>query len=98
MGKTSERRLLRVWLLLSAITLLTWFLGAENRGGSAETSAVVTYAALAIVAVKVRLIVVEFMEARRVSKNLQLAMDSWLVLLVICLAAIYAFRLEMPAV
>jgi len=89
-----ESRLFRVWLLLSAITLLSWWLGTEHAGPSAA----VTYCALLIVATKVRIIVSEFMEARRASKMLQRAMDAWLLLLVAALAAIYTFKLDMPAV
>ena len=90
-----EARLFRVWLLLSAITLLSWWLGREH---TTSPSAAVTYGALLIVATKVRIIVVEFMEARRASKTLQRAMDAWLFLLVAALAAIYTFKLDMPAV
>lgn len=89
-----ETRLFRVWLLLSTITLLSWWLGTEHTGPSAA----VTYCALLIVATKVRLIVAEFMEARQASRTLQRAMDAWLFLLVAALAAIYTFKLEMPAV
>ena len=98
MGKTSERRLLRVWLLLCAITLVTWFLGSEHRASGGEMSALVTYSALAVAAVKVRVIVVEFMEPRRVSKRLLFMMDAWLLLLAVSLSAIYAFKLDMAAV
>jgi hypothetical protein len=94
MDKLIEARLFRVWLVLSAITLFSWWLGSEHAG----TNAVVTYAALLVVAVKVRIIVVEFMEARRASKKLQLAMDAWLFLLLTALAAIYALKLDMPTV
>lgn len=80
---------MHVWLVLSAITLVTWFLGSEHGGHAA-----ITYAALLMASIKVRLIVVEFMEARRVSKTVQLVMDSWLFLLVAGLLAIYAFKLE----
>jgi hypothetical protein len=89
-----ETRLFRVWLLLSAITLVAWWLGAEHTAPSAA----VTYCALLIVATKVRIIVVEFMEARQASKALQRAMDAWLFLLVAALAAIYTFKLDMPPV
>jgi TRAP-type uncharacterized transport system fused permease subunit len=90
-----EIKLFRVWLLLSGITLLAWWLGSDEHAGR---SAAITYSALLIVAVKVRIIVVEFMEARRSSKKLQLAMDAWLLLLLGALAAIYGLKLDMPPV
>lgn len=98
MDKAVEKRLFGVWLALSAITLLSYWLSARSDGASDEPNARVTYAALLLVAVKVRAIVSEFMEARRASKKLQLAMDGWLLLLVVALAAIYALELDMPAV
>ena len=83
-----------VWAFLSGVTVLSWWLGVEHTG----VSAIVTYSALTIVAVKVRVIVVEFMEARRVSRALQRAMDAWLLVLVAGLMAIYALKLDMPPV
>lgn len=94
MSKAIETHLFRVWLLLSGITLLSYWLGSESSSGNA----IVSYAALLIVAVKVRVIVSEFMEARRASKKLQLAMDAWLFVLLAALTAIYTFKLDMPAV
>lgn len=94
MPSVVEARLFRVWLVLSAITLVSWWLGTEQ----AAPSAAVTYCALLIVAVKVRIIVVEFMEAQHASKKLQLAMDAWLFLLLSALAIIYTLKLDMPAV
>ena len=98
MDQAIEKKLFYVWLALSGITLLSYWLGTEQGGMSGEPNAIVTYVALAIVAVKVRVIVVEFMEARRTSKRLQFALDVWLFLLVASLSAIYALKLQMPAV
>ena len=94
MSKAIEARLFRVWLALSGITLLSYWLGGESAGGST----LVTHLALLFVAIKVRVIVAEFMEARRASTKLQLAMDAWLFVLLAALAAIYTFKLDMPAV
>ena len=98
MSAQTERRLFRVWLMLSAVTLLTWFLGSERGASSATSHAVITYSALLIAAFKVRMIVVEFMEARRASKTMQVVMDTWLLLLVAGLMAIYALELDVPPV
>ncbi|HTU64164.1 MAG TPA: cytochrome C oxidase subunit IV family protein [Polyangiales bacterium] len=94
MSKAIEAHRFRVWLALSGITLVSYWLGSENAGDSA----LITYAALLIVAIKVRVIVAEFMEARRASMKLQLAMDAWLFVLLAALTVIYTFRLDMPAV
>lgn len=98
MEKTLEGRLFQVWLILSAVTLVTWFLGVERRMANVQISAVVTYCALLLAVVKVRVIFVEFMEARRVSKTLLSLLDIWLLLLAAALMAIYALKLEMPPV
>jgi hypothetical protein len=98
MTKAVEARLFRVWLFLSGITLLSWWLGAERAQPGAQLDAAVSYGALLIVAVKVRVIVVEFMEARRASKVLQRAMDAWLFVLLAALVVIYALKLDMPPV
>ena len=94
MSKAIETHLFRVWLVLSAITLLSFWLGSEHGAAGAA----VTYLALLIAAVKVRIIVVEYMEARRSSKTLQRLMDAWLLLLMAALATIYALGLGMPPV
>lgn len=97
MNQQTETRLMRVWLVLSGITLLTWWLGSEHDQTGAHNG-LVTYAALVIVAIKVRVIVSEFMEARHFSALVQRAMDAWLLLLIGGLSAIYALELGMPAV
>jgi hypothetical protein len=94
MSKAIEARLFRVWLALSTITLLSFWLGSEHN----VAAAAVTYGALLIVAIKVRIIVVAFMEARASSKTLQRLMDAWLLLLMAALATIYALGLGMPPV
>lgn len=91
-------QLRNVWLVLCGITLLSWWLGSEHSAPSTQAAALITYGALLITGVKVRLIVVKFMEAHQQSKRLQLAMDAWLLALVVGLAAIYAFKVSMPPV
>lgn len=94
MGHAVEVRLFGVWLALSAITLLSWWLGSEH----GAQSAAITYGALSLVAIKVRVIVLEYMEARRSSKKLQRLMDAWLFVLLATLSVIYALKLGMPPV
>ena len=85
-------------MILCAITLVTWFLGVEHRTADVQVSAVATYCALVLAVVKVRVIFVEFMEARRISKTLLTLLDIWLLLLAAALIAIYALKLDMPPV
>jgi hypothetical protein len=77
-----------VWLALSAFTLLSWWLGARHDHASGP-NALVTCGVIAVAALKVRIIVTEFMEARRAPPLLRRIADAWLALLTLSLLAIY---------
>jgi hypothetical protein len=76
MSLSVRTRILAVWLLLVAATLLSW----ETRGASDRRLA--TSAALLIALMKARLIGLEFMELRRAPLALRLAFELWV--LVVC--------------
>ena len=60
-----KKRLLVVWLALSAITLVyVWMDRSVDQDGTLRASAVVTVSAIVIALVKVRIIFREFMEVR----------------------------------
>ncbi|ADP83967.1 cytochrome C oxidase subunit IV family protein [Pseudofrankia inefficax] len=90
MGTTFNKRLLAVWLVLSAITVI--YLGidhsAEDRGAPAA-STVVTVSAIALALVKVRIIMREFMEVRHAPPLLCRLTDLWVVLMAASLVAMY---------
>ena len=89
MTAPSEKRLLTILLVLSAITLISWWIGAQHGQGELRLNGPVTFAVLMIAAVKVRLIIREFMEARQAPSLLRRIADAWLVLLVGSLLVIY---------
>lgn len=98
MQTPTTKRLLLAWLGLCTITLGAWFLSTEGAPADTSSSDMLTYTGLAIATVKVRIIVVEFMEAWRQSKRLQRVFDVWLLLLMAGLALVYALGLDMPTV
>jgi hypothetical protein len=87
---TFKSRLTWVWGLLCAITLLSWWIGARH-GHAYVPNAAITFGVVAIAAVKVRMIIMEFMGARQAPKLLRRIADGWLALLVASLLGIYAF-------
>jgi hypothetical protein len=73
----------RVWLLLSAVTLVSAALGATD---GFEPSELVTAGVLVIAAVKARFILRDFMDVRAAPAWLRYGTDAWLtVLLAACL-------------
>ena len=65
----------RAWLILLIATGITWYLGEV---GAAGTLAIV--AMLAIAFVKVRLVVLDFMELREAPKMWRVLLEGWLIL------------------
>jgi hypothetical protein len=84
-----RNRLFAVWLFLSGLTVLTWWLGSERGVTSAQTGALLTYGVLLIAFIKTRLVIRNFMEVRSAPLWLQLACDGWLVLLFAMLVLLY---------
>ncbi|MEU1983200.1 cytochrome C oxidase subunit IV family protein [Nocardia sp. NPDC019395] len=70
-----------VWLLLSAITLLSWALAPGHGEAPVSPSTSITVLVVALGAVKGRLIIRYFMEARTAPHWLRIATDAWLVVL-----------------
>ena len=65
MTSTNSRRLLIVWAVLAAMTLVyVWMDHTVDESGTLRASTVVTVAAILIALVKVRIIFREFMEVR----------------------------------
>jgi len=70
-----------VWLTLSAITVVSWWLAPGHSGGGAAASIPITVAAIALGFVKCRMIIRYFMEVRTAPQWLRLGTDAWLVVL-----------------
>jgi hypothetical protein len=86
---TSERRLALVWLALSAITILSWWLGSKHGPDSFVTSLPVTIGVIAIALLKVRFIMRDFMEARHAPADVRRLCDVWLLALTVGLLGTY---------
>lgn len=89
-----ERRLLVVWLALSAITLAQLGLGAQR---ALAPNAAITTAAIVIALVKVRLIVREFMEVRHAPVLLCRLTDLWMVVTGVSLLGAYFVGMAVAA-
>ena len=89
MTTTKARAITYVWIILSAITLVSWFLGPARVAGTAVASVPITVAVLAMAFIKARLIIGYFMEVRTAPAWLRLATDAWLVVLWGAVLAIY---------
>ena len=79
MNAVSEKRLLVVWLALSAITLVSLWMGLLDGPAALTPNAVVASSAILIALVKTRIILREFMEVRHAPVLLCRLTDLWVV-------------------
>lgn len=75
-----EKRLMLVWLVLSAVTIAQLGVGSTGGGVALTPDAAVAAGAIAIALVKVRIILREFMEVRHAPGWLGRLTDLWVVL------------------
>ncbi len=91
-----EKRLLVVWLALSAITLAQLGVGSVGDPGQVTANTAITVSAILVALVKVRIIFREFMEVRHAPVLLCRLTDLWVVLTAVILLGGYfaglAFR------
>ncbi|MFZ0832671.1 MAG: cytochrome C oxidase subunit IV family protein [Mycobacterium sp.] len=87
---TAARTTTYAWLILSAITVLSWWLApAHAHGHAVGRSIPITVAAIALAIIKGRMIIRYFMEVRTAPRWLKLATDGWLVALGAGVLAVY---------
>lgn len=67
-----------VWLVLSALTIASWWLRVIHDHGALSASTAATVGVLAVALIKGRLIIREFMEVRSAPAWLGWATDGWL--------------------
>jgi hypothetical protein len=90
--RTSIRGLTIVWAILSAISVLSWWLARTARdGGHFVASTPVTIAVLAIGLIKARFIMQSFMEVRTAPTWLRRFTDIWLIMFWGAVLAIYLY-------
>ena len=82
MSVTVNMRLLLVWVVLTAMTVVyVWLDHTADQNGTLKASTVVTVSAIVIALVKVRIIFREFMEVRHAPVWLCRLTDGWVVLI-----------------
>jgi Prokaryotic Cytochrome C oxidase subunit IV len=87
----SGRTTAYVWLLLSAITVLSWWLAPGHSGGHAVANVPITVAVVVLGFIKGRMIIRYFMEVRTAPRWLKAATDAWLIVLWAAILAIYLY-------
>jgi Prokaryotic Cytochrome C oxidase subunit IV len=87
---TFNKRLMFVWLVLTAMTLAyIWLDHSADDDGVLKVSTVVTVSAIVIALVKVRIIFREFMEVRHAPAVLRRLTDAWVVIIATALIGTY---------
>lgn len=86
-----EKRMLVVWLALSGITILSWLIGAPHGHEDFALSAAITFSVMIIAAIKVRIIMREFMEIRGASVLLRNLTDAWLLTAFTIMLGVYTY-------
>ena len=85
-----NKRLLVVWLILVAISLVyLWIDHSATHQGLPTASTVVTVVAICFALIKVRIIMREFMEVRGATRILRRLTDYWIVLMAVALLGVY---------
>lgn len=84
-----ERRLIVVWLVLSAITITQLGIGSLDGRDALGPNAAITSGAIVIALIKVRIIIREFMEVRHAPVLLCRLTDLWVVLTGVSLLGCY---------
>lgn len=93
-----NKRLVAVWLILSAITVAyLWIDHSARHDGANRASATVTVSAIALATVKVRIIMRELMEVRNAPRLLCRLTDAWLLMMAAVMIGLYlAGRAQAP--
>jgi caa(3)-type oxidase subunit IV len=86
---TATRAITYAWLVLTSITIVSWWLAPGHSGGVAVPNVAITVAVVALGFIKGRLIIRYFMEVRTAPRWLRLATDTWLAVLWLGILAIY---------
>ena len=89
MNISTQSRLLFFWGVLTAITLIAWWIGAHHADTTLHPEAAVGLSAMAITLIKVRVIIREFMDVRHAPSKLKYITDAWLVIFIICMSIAY---------
>lgn len=97
MGIGIDKRLIVVWLALSAVTITQLAVGSFDGQAALRPNAVITSAAIVIALVKVRIIIREFMEVRHAPALLCRLTDLWVALAGVSLLGCYFVGMALSA-
>ncbi|MGA9674948.1 MAG: cytochrome C oxidase subunit IV family protein [Mycobacterium sp.] len=86
---TDARRITYAWLVLSAVTIVTWILGHAEQGYARDATTAVALVVLAIAFGKVYLIIRHFMEVRSGPRWLRVFAAVWIMTLWGTIVGIY---------
>jgi Prokaryotic Cytochrome C oxidase subunit IV len=87
----SGRTTTYVWLILSAITVVSWWLAPGHPGDHVVASVPITVAVVLLGFVKGRMIIRYFMEVRTAPRWLKVSTDAWLIALWAAILGIYLY-------
>lgn len=90
MTTTAARTTTYAWIILSGITIMSWWLAPPHDHGVPTTPSVpITIAVILLGFIKGRMIIRYFMEVRTAPRWLKLTTDAWLTTLWVAILAIY---------
>ncbi|HET7742377.1 MAG TPA: cytochrome C oxidase subunit IV family protein [Mycobacterium sp.] len=87
----ASRAITYAWVVLSAITVASWWLAPDHSAGVATASAWISITVIALGFIKSRMIIRYFMEVRTAPQWLRLATDGWLATLWLGVLVIYLY-------
>lgn len=97
MATSTNNRLFIVWLVLTAITLLYfWIDHSANSNGALTASIAVTVSAICLALLKVRIIMRQFMEVRDAPPLLRRLTDAWIACMAVALLVTYVAGRTLP--
>jgi hypothetical protein len=79
------------WVLLSVITVVSWWLAPDHATGVATASTSISIAVIVLGFIKSRMIIRYFMEVRTAPTWLKIATDGWLATLWLGVLVIYLY-------
>ncbi len=79
----------RIWLLLAALTALSWWLGLDTPSTAAVAPRWLAAGLLILAFFKVRLVILYFMEIRSAPRPIRLVFEAWVIGVCASLIAIY---------
>lgn len=87
----ASRAITYAWAVLSAITVVSWWLAPDHSAGVATASATISITVIVLGMIKCRIIIRYFMEVRTAPRWLRLATDGWLAALWLGVLVIYLY-------